>query len=225
MKIVAISDIHGSLIQFEESGDLLLLAGDLFPATNHNLHYQHDWYKYKFARWLAKLPFKDIIIVAGNHDFFFEKMAHNKIISPLPLNCHYLMDEEIQIDDFKVYGSPWQPVFFNWAFNLTEARLKEKFDKIPNDTDILVTHGPPLRIGDGDVTFQRYDKSHKGSVALAEAVKRVKPKLHVYGHIHTGNHLVTTELYDNTECIFVNVSLLDEDYKRAYKPFVIELFK
>ena len=95
-------------------------------------------------------------------------------------NAHYLCDESLTLDGVKFYGSPWQPRFFDWAFNKDRgAPLKAIWDKIPLDTDVLITHGPPHGIL--DLTF---DKIKAGCEELLLAVQRIKPKVHVFGHIH-----------------------------------------
>jgi Icc-related predicted phosphoesterase len=97
-------------------------------------------------------------------------------------NCTYLIDDMVTVEGLNIYGSPWQPTFFDWAFNLDRgAPLKEKWDLIPSTgVDILVTHGPPMGILD-----KVYDGERVGCEELAKAVKeRIKPRLHVFGHIH-----------------------------------------
>tara|TARA_R110002073_G_scaffold128374_2_gene274096 strand:- start:242 stop:643 length:402 start_codon:yes stop_codon:yes gene_type:complete len=129
-------------------------------------------------------------------------------------NCIYLQDESVEIEGLKIYGSPWQPWFFNWAFNLrTPEELKEKWDKIPEDTDVLVTHGPPLGIL--DLTM---DGLNVGCSELIKAVERIKPRAHIFGHIHEG--------YGDTMldgCIFVNASINTHRYRPINEPIIFEI--
>jgi Icc-related predicted phosphoesterase len=95
-------------------------------------------------------------------------------------NAHYLQDQSVIIEGLKFYGSPWQPTFHNWAFNKDRGeKIKTEWDKIPSDTDVLITHGPPFGILDKTV-----DNEKVGCEELLLAVNRIKPKIHIFGHIH-----------------------------------------
>lgn len=169
----------------------------------------------RFNNWIRDLPFKEKIVIAGNHDWYFEKKGRAFIKDTSEFT--YLQDESITIDGIKIYGSPWQPEFYNWAFNLPRGiKLKEKWDMIPDDTDILITHGPPL----GHNDWVRRDRSNVGCADLLEAVKRVKPKYHIFGHIHSGYGQSA-----NDDTVFINASVCNEEYQPINKPFVIEIEK
>jgi Icc-related predicted phosphoesterase len=115
----------------------------------------------------------------------------------------------------KIYGSPWQPEFFNWAFNLPRKgeELKRRWNNIPTDTDILITHGPAY--GYVDQVIGRTE--HLGCELLADRIKEIKPKIHVCGHIHSGRNVVFD---DGT--LYINASVLNERYEYNYKPIVID---
>jgi len=240
MKIVAISDLHGYLPDIPKC-DLLVIGGDICPSMDHSFHFQKNWLENDFSRWIKKIPAKDVAFVAGNHDWYFENVrdtAHlykEKIgkeypdFIKFPEKAHYLEDSFVMIGGLKVYGSPWQPYFCDWAFNLkTEAQLDSKFKKIPEDVDILVLHGPPN--GYGDVigveasTFKTWgDGRTLVSVALLENVRRVSPRLVVFGHIHTGSHEPQVVNFNGKKSTIVNVSYVDERYLPTFKPFEIDL--
>ncbi|MFY4731204.1 metallophosphoesterase family protein [Nitrospira sp. BLG_2] len=193
MKIVAVADQHGYFTEIPEC-DLLLIAGDICPRDNHTLGYQECWLDSAFKYWLKNQPVKKIILVAGNHDFIFESRLNTalNILKSIP-HLTYLQDDYCYYEDYKIYGSPWQLYHGGWAFNLYEPELKEKWDKIPNDTHILVTHSPPKGYGDkaprtinDDNETQWPEPEHIGSPSLTEKIKIIQPKLHVFGHIHTG---------------------------------------
>jgi Icc-related predicted phosphoesterase len=133
----------------------------------------------------------------------------------LVTNCVYLQDELVELGGLKIYGTPWQPWFWDWAFNVKgEDKLKVIFDKIPNGTDVIISHGPPK----GILSFARAIGQDAGSQALTEAIQRVKPKLFVCGHIH--------EAYGKEELngtIFVNASICDLQYDPVNDPIVIDL--
>jgi hypothetical protein len=150
-------------------------------------------------------------VIAGNHDFCFEsepKAARSRLT-----NAVYLQDEEVRLCGLKFYGSPWQPRFGDLAFNLDRgAPLREKWARIPADTDVLITHSPPF--GHGDQTRQL---ERVGCVDLLEAVRRVRPCLHVFGHIHEA---AGTSVEGPTT--FVNASVCDTAYRPAHEPVVFD---
>lgn len=216
MKVVMIADTHGQHRKLNvPDGDILIHAGDSMTSGNNyrELTDLNDWF--------GELPHKYKILIAGNHDFLFEKIDDcRKLIT----NAVYLQDEEIVIDGLKIYGSPWQPEFYNWAFNLPRgAELAEKWAKIPDDTDILVTHGPPYGYQDWVPRWGKSEGKYDGNVGcddLLTRVKEIKPLLHVFGHIHCAAGYVETP-----ETIFVNAAVVDEGYRVKHNPTVISLKK
>jgi len=119
------------------------------------------------------------------------------------------------VNDVNVWGSPWQPEFMNWAYNLPRqgTELKEKWDMIPENTDILITHGPPH----GYLDKLPYIPENLGCELLRERVDVVKPKIHVFGHIHYGHGYVT-----NGDTHFINAAVLNEQYIHEHKPINVE---
>jgi Icc-related predicted phosphoesterase len=197
IRIVCISDTHSKTDQENlpiiPDGDILIHSGDFTDAGAKDE-------VIKFNEWLGTLPHEHKIVIAGNHEYSFDPncikfkklnydAAHADDMKKELTNCVYLEDSEIVIRGLKIYGSPWQPKFGsgNSAFNVTRgAVLKEKWDKIPDDIDILITHGPPLGYGD-NVGTPFGNVVRAGCKDLLFTIKnRVKPKLHVYGHIHEG---------------------------------------
>ena len=174
MRIVCLSDTHGFHAGLEvPDGDLLLHAGD---ATKHGSLEEVA----AFNRFLGTLPHRHKVVIAGNHDWAFEKEA--VLARDLITHAVYLQDEAVVVEGLRIWGSPWQPWFYDWAFNLKEgAARRAKWDQIPRDTDVLITHGPPLGHGDRTTSGRQ-----AGCVELLEAVRRVRPRLHVFGHIHEG---------------------------------------
>jgi len=114
-------------------------------------------------------------------------------------DCIYLEDSSIQIEGYNIYGSPYTPEFCNWGFNVERGELlKKRWEKIPSNTDILITHGPPLGIG--DITTEGI---HVGCTDLLHRVEELEPKLHVFGHIHEAYGLYQL---NNKKTIFANAS-------------------
>ncbi len=214
MKIGMISDIHGHFPEVEPC-DLFLIGGDLQDGFIYEMHDSIAWLDKYFRAWVKSIPAERVIYVAGNHDFSFEKERHK--IDNLYLPGRYLEDEGTEFKGYKIWGSPWQPRFGNWAFNADEDELWRRFDRIPLDTEILVTHGPPRNIL--DKTDERYGGDHVGSRALLEKTwKLPELKLHVFGHIHPARGQTFL-----TECHFVNATHVDSNYQGVYPPIYLEL--
>ncbi|MHA1167382.1 MAG: metallophosphatase domain-containing protein [Candidatus Hodarchaeales archaeon] len=203
MKLIAIADTHGLHRSLEiPDGDVLIHAGDL---TRHGTL---DDVR-EFNDFLGTLPHSHKIVITGNHDFCFEK--DREACEELLTNCIYLQDQEVIIDGIKFYGSPWQPWFYDWAFNLQRGpEIRAKWELIPKDTDVLITHGPPYGIG--DVTFQ---KEHAGCEDLLEIVERTKPAVHIFGHIHEGYGITS-----NGTTTFINASSYNHNYQAINQPVI-----
>jgi 3',5'-cyclic AMP phosphodiesterase CpdA len=177
VRVVAISDTHA----FHErlalpSGDILVHAGD-FCSSGKEAQARN------FADWVHSQPHRHKVIVAGNHDVCLER--HLGLGRQLfrGQDEHYLLDREVTVEGLRFYGSPWQPEFFNWAFNLPRGgdALRAAWARIPTGVDVLVTHGPPMGIRDLCPDGQR-----AGCADLRAAVFRARPRLHLFGHIHEG---------------------------------------
>lgn len=174
MKIVAAADTHGyhDCLHLPD-GDVFIHAGDF--SAFHSLEEV-----VQFAQWLKGLPHKHKIVITGNHELFFETASGRLAVAALQsAGIIFLQDSAVLLDGVKIYGSPWTPAFQNWAFMLPRGdAIREKWQEIPLDTDVLVTHGPPAGI---------LDHAHNldlGCGDLLAAVKRVRPGLHLFGHIH-----------------------------------------
>lgn len=210
VKVVATSDFHGELPEIPEC-DLLLIAGDSCPEGAPSL--QARWLDGPFREWLASVPAKEIVLIAGNHDLIYERA---KDLVPQGLRCHYLEDSSIELFGFQIYGTPWQLPFWG-AFNLTEEELKDKYALIPSSVDILVSHSPPYCIWDG-VPVGGESVAHTGSVSLRNKVFEIRPKLFVCGHIHCAYGVTTVE-----DILFANVSLLNDDMLAVNPPVSFDL--
>ncbi len=209
MRVVLISDTHlrhelGSLNVPE--GDLLVHAGDaLVVGGLPEL--------YSFCKWFGALPHANKVFVPGNHDRIFEEYV-SLASGLLPEGVVCLIDQAASIEDLKIYGSPWQPEFMNWAFNLPRGpALVERWDKIPSGLDILVTHGPPLGVMDRTGGNRRV-----GCADLADAIERARPRVHVFGHVH-GGYGVSLK----GETLYVNAALCNEAYEPAHAPIVVDI--
>jgi Icc-related predicted phosphoesterase len=221
MKIVAISDTHNLCEAVPvPDGDVLVHAGDLTMQGSGPEIAQA-------ARWLGsfKPRFKAIIAIAGNHDFGAQ---HRPGSTRATLERHgitYLVDEPAVVGGVKFYGSPWQPWFYDWAFNFPQddggVVARRTWAKIPHDTHVLVTHGPPH--GVLDQTFPGDDRV--GCPHLLAAIReRPSIRAHVFGHIHEAHGTVLYEAGGGTTLRFVNAAICDRPrYAPIQPPIVFDI--
>lgn len=173
MRIVAVADTH----TFES--DLVVPDGDVFLHAGDMLRSGSLEELEGVAEWILALPHRHKVIVAGNHDWCFLR-ERGAATALLGADVTYLQDEGVILDGVSFYGAPWQPEYHSWAFNLPRgAPLAERWARIPANTDVLITHGPPATIGDRTPTAGR-----AGCDDLLARVRTVRPKLHLFGHIH-----------------------------------------
>lgn len=230
---VCISDTHSKTSQLVlPPGDVLLHTGD-FTYKGHPEEVE------AFNSFVAKQNFQFKIVIAGNHDTPFDLENYDSFLAkkfhakngkfPYPksinakevrerLNsCIYLEDSSCEVFGYKIYGSPWTPTYHNWGFNLDRGLpILEKWRQIPDGIDILMTHGPPYDI---------LDKCDNGTVAgcsdlLKEIKGRIKPRIHVFGHIHE-NHGV----FEEDGITFINAATCTRDMRPTNPPIVFKLPK
>jgi Icc-related predicted phosphoesterase len=229
MKLFCISDLHGNLNGLDPFGcDLVIIAGDFAKMTGWS-----KWHMYDMKKWIEKkfIPFtqqyKNIqfVITPGNHDLIFDSRRTLNISDisysiNWPENVYILIDRQIEVNGLKIYGTPWVPIIsYSWAFEAEHDKLIEKFSKIPENLDILITHSPP-RISSCDVDYSlQTNNGPFGSSELTQAIFEKNPKYVFCGHIHSGAHNCID--FGNTK-IF-NVSRLNEDYNIAYEPLILNV--
>jgi len=220
MRITFISDTHtkhNEITQYLPGGDLIIHAGDIMNSGYANYEVE------EFCEWFAsQKQYDKKVFIAGNHDRAFENKPDQveSILDQFP-NLIYLEDEMFGLysldtdKSVKIYGSPWQPEFYNWAFNLPRRGqdLMRVWNQIPKNTDILITHGPPW--GHCDVT--PYGNLNVGCELLRVRVDEVKPKIHVFGHIHSG----AGYKWDG-KTHFFNAAVLNNSYEYANRPMTID---
>lgn len=207
MRLVAISDTHQQHASLDmPAGDVLIHAGDW---THRGRKDEID----NFLEWFAFQPHPHKILICGNHDMGHAADTAHIFCSHIR-NMHYLEDSYIIINSTLFYGSPWTPAFFQWGFMThSDAERENTWKRIPTYTDVLITHGPPF--GYLDKNSQNYKC---GDATLAKYVRKIAPKVHIFGHIHEAHgqtHINKTRLY--------NVASLDGDYKGIRKPTVIDI--
>jgi len=233
MRIVCISDthsLHKKMTHPLPEGDVLIHSGDL-----SNKGGEKD--VTDFIHWFMNLNYDTKLFISGNHDFCFEKInePHHKgeydwlhhLMAPENLsqsNVTYLEDSFITIESpeftkpIKFYGSPWQPWFYDWAFNLPRMgdELKSKWNLIPEDVDVLITHTPPNGIKDYVINWR--GNENVGCEMLRSRLEEISPTLNVFGHIHEAYGVSYVK---NTT--FVNASICNSRYEPVNKPIIIDL--
>lgn len=208
MKFVIISDTHGQHKNLTlPKGDVIIHAGDISQRGKESEILD-------FLNWFKDLDFKYKIFIAGNHDFFFEETSVKDIQKIIPENIIYLCDSGVEVEHIKIWGSPITPNFFDLAFNSDRGEpISKHWELIPSDTDILITHGP---------AFGKLDKTTRGENVgcedLLHTIDKIKPKVHICGHIHEGYGQTTS-----SKTKFINASVLDEKYGLTNPPITFEL--
>lgn len=228
LKIIAISDTHNrhkKLIM--PQGDILIHSGD---ATGRGERGEVE----AFLDWFAEQDYQERILIAGNHDWLFERQPGLAEQMCKERDITYLNNSEIIIDGVKIWGSPWTPWFYSWAFNARRTPeqahtfggpfIGDIWKLIPDDVNILVTHGPPYGILDEVVMVNGDSKDPKDLVGCEELSKRIAElkdlEIHVFGHIHCSHgqkHINGVSYY--------NASICDESYAPTNPITIIDYVK
>ncbi len=205
MKLVIVSDTHkAGYNHLLPKGDILIHAGDFDIRDEFDLNYEINYFQ--------NLDFKHIIWIAGNHDLYMEQLFKADITPTMPDNVHYLVDNSIVVDNIKFWGSPFTPQFgIGWAFNGHRQDLIKIWNTIPDNTDIIITHGQPFGIND------QVRGISQGCAFLRDKIKEIKPKYYIGGHIHEGYGV-----YCDEKTVYINASIMDEFYDPINKPVEIE---
>ena len=210
MNITMIADTHGLHEDVKlTKGDVLIHAGDI-------TEYGTEEEVIDFLKWFSKQVYTYKIFIAGNHDLFLEECTNVNRKKIIPKNIIYLNNSGVEINGIKIWGSPYTPYFLGMAFNAREgAEIKKYWDKIPIETDILITHGPPFGLLDNEL----------GCKNLLNRVLVVNPKIHCFGHIHEQENFKK-----KNSITFINAALVNclnpldkDDYKIVAKPLTIKL--
>lgn len=210
MRLVCISDTHGLHRQLRDipDGDVLIHAGDFLGVGK--LDELED-----FNEWLGGLPHRHKIIIAGNHDWAIQD--HPEAARLLITEAVYLEDEGVEVESIRFWGSPWTPYFRNWAFNLKRGEpLARRWAKIPDNTDVLITHGPPRGILDEAHVNFRVERA--GCQDLADRVEQLRVKAHIFGHIHEGYGQT-----DQNGVRYVNASTCTIRYRPDNPPITLDV--
>lgn len=209
LKILIISDTHGqhsylTAKNLLPQADIIIHAGDFTASYDPEL----------FLNWFRDLPYQEKILIAGNHDGAFEDAPKSYLNLCDSYGIRYLNDSGFTYKGLKIWGSPVQPKFRNWAFNRTRGDdIQVHWSLIPKDTDILITHCPPENILDMNA-----DGINCGCENLKNVVDTIRPVLHVFGHIHEGRGIKVDDTQGKKPITYVNASCLDARYKFYKNP-------
>jgi hypothetical protein len=216
MRIAATADTHGFLPDFPEA-DLGIVAGDFVPFDGwHRPHEQRFWVRETFAPWLKAQPVGHWIVIAGNHELMLQ--GRPGAMEKVP--CEYLDEAATEFGGLKIFGSAWTPLFFDWAFMAEDEYLRRRWEKIPSDVDLLITHGPPKGFGD----TSKYGNTQAGSETLrARLFELSRLRLHLFGHIHSGQGTYHWRFGREKGTTLANVAYVNDQYEPHYPPVVFEL--
>ena len=216
VKIVSISDTHlqfGNILDKVPDGDVFIHAGDF-----SDYGYLEDLKE--FDEQLMSLPHPTKIIIPGNHDSCLEKSTVDDIHTILDPSIHLLINKSVTAHGVKFYGSPYVPEFGSWWFQMDKFNLEQNWKKIPQDTDVLITHGPAFGIGDIAYRDTVWGKAEVncGDFALAQELKRLNLKAHIFGHIHDS---YGSRVIDGVK--HLNVAGCDSSHELTNKPIVFHI--
>lgn len=212
MKVVIFSDTHFNPVPISlPECDLALFCGDCsFPGKRQEFESFIDWFEQQPAGQKAMTP--------GNHDWYCAREPVKAKEYAAAKGVNFLIDEGADLCGLKIWGTPYQPLFCNWAFNVTDYHaLDNHYDLIPNGLDFLITHCPPHGVLDMTPINSFHSRpEHVGSGRLSLAIKRAEPRFNVFGHIHNG---YGTRLMSTTT--FINASICTEEYEPTNKVIIV----
>lgn len=220
-KICIISDTHTyhARVNIPKGVDILVHCGD-------NTIYGEPWEFQNFLTWFGDQKPKHKIFVNGNHEVVVARQGQVKDMvrrhnANYFTNLHYLEESEVVVEGLKFWGSPKTPEFFDWAYMYKREDGERQWMGVPDDVDVLITHGPPAGVLDKVKPMGIYTREKAGCDDLLAKVKEVKPKLHCFGHIHytygwlkMANPAIPT--------LFVNAATCDSRYVPVHKPIVVD---
>ena len=196
MRLLHLSDTHGKhrLLKYLPKADIIVHSGDMSENGT-------DSEVLDFLEWFCDLDYSHKIFVAGNHDLCLD----GEQIEGLPDNCFYLCNSGVEIEGVKFWGVPY------FTSDELAGNIAQQMAKIPLNTDVLITHRPPYCILDFD------DGNNFGCVDLQQALPKIRPKYHLFGHVHAGYGMEKSQY-----TTFVNASLVRKN-KVVNEPFLLEI--
>ena len=235
LKVIALSDFHGQLINISEEADLFLICGDISPLyIQDNTPLMEEWLLGEFSEWVSGLPYRNsdsrCVLIGGNHDWSLEGIGKKRVDRMTSAcdnrlvyldNTLYIHKDSGSGNTYRIFGCPYVRMGSRWAFSGGSPMIRKYYSMIPADLDILMLHNAPDILSGGVATGLNPTKDF-GDRILGWIVEFQKPRYVLFGHIHTSPVKELTE-YNDDGCKICNVSILDEDYKAKYKPLVFQI--
>lgn len=225
MKLVVTSDLHGYFPEIPPC-DMVIVGGDVFPASvPKTVEAQREWHEVVFMRWVSALPCKHVVLVPGNHDYYWDDVfkPYGDGPGPVPDSTQKLIvlcNQGIELMGLTIYGTPNVPPAIScFAFTRTSDELQKIFSLIPDNLDILIAHGVPYGVGHLGVMVKRGTVQDRGMWELTEAIEKKNIRYVFCGHVHTGSH----ERVEWRGKILYNVSYCDKKKLPAYDVLVLEI--
>ncbi len=225
MKLVVTSDIHGYFPEIIPC-DMVIVGGDVFPASVPKTYdAQREWHEVVFMRWVDALPCQHVILVPGNHDYYWDEVFKEYGDGPGPIpdisqKLIVLCNQKVELMGLKIYGTPnVPPAISSFAFTRTSSELQNIFSLIPDNLDILIAHGVPYGVGNLGVMLKKGAIQDRGMWELTEAIEKKNIRYVFCGHVHTGSH----ERAEWRGKILYNVSYCDKKKLPAYEVLTLEI--
>lgn len=228
MKIVAISDLHGTLLPIKdyfERCELICICGDISPLNIQANHKKmRKWLVNDFKPWCESLPCDKVIFIAGNHDFSFQNLDFMYTQFPKDKKVTYLFHENYVYTsrsgkEYSIFGTPYCKLFGNWAYMELTDILEKLYTDIPKNLDILLTHDAPFGVSDVLLQLGYYTGEHIGNKPLSAEILRKAPKIVCHGHLHSTSREFEEWGYSKV----INCSIKDECYNPIYDPITFEI--
>jgi len=207
MKTWLISDTHSyhDLLTVPEDIDMVIHAGD---STNPYGWVQNQPEFEAFYEWFVYLPIQYKVLIAGNHDAWATKKYNVDRVKESGI--HYLEHEYVELAGLKIFGSPYTPNFGEWHFMKDRSKLDEYWKQVPENLDILVTHGPPKGILDLSRNRDNVLEYCGDQALFNRVVGDIKPKYHVFGHIHNFEDCINQGRRIYKDITFINASVVTD---------------
>ena len=219
MKIWFLSDTHCEHQGLEvPEADAVIHCGD---ESMHGNAWMNEPEARRFFEWYSALEIPVKIFVPGNHSTAIEQGLIRASEYP---EVKFLIHEALEWNGFKIFGSPWTPMFFDWAYMKARSELDMVWQSIPDDIDILITHGPPKGIMDVTADMHTREPVHVGSKSLLRHVEeRIKPRIHAFGHIHDERGISNFGTITRGGTQFINCACCDLSCRLIHNGFVVEI--
>lgn len=210
LKVWHISDSHSYhyLLKTPENIDLVIFSGD---ESNYYEVSKNEAEAWNFINWFKKLPIPNKIFIAGNHSAAIAKGRITKKDFD-EANIIYIENDYITIEGIKIFGSPLTPTFNNWYFMKNRSKLDDVWKIVHEDVDIMVTHGPPKGVLDLSYNINNKLEFCGDKALLRHVTERIKPKLHLFGHVHNSEDIINNSILMRDDITFSNASLVKDNH-------------